>query len=200
MIRHLKLCRTVATPFLLLTVVACGTATPYQPYRPEMSSGVHGGFSEERLAADRFRVRFHGNDFTSREKVEGYLLYRAAELTQQNGFTWFRIADRHTEHEIRTVEQRYPAYRPWDRPGYGQWLPQWRYYRTGGGWSVWDPYRDDVFWTDQVDVRTVESFEASADIVMGKGSPPAEDPRPFTAALVLRDLQPIIVLPQRHGQ
>lgn len=42
--------------------------------------------SETRLAADHFRVTFVGNSFTSRERVEASLLYRAAELTLQEGF------------------------------------------------------------------------------------------------------------------
>ena len=53
---------------------------------------VHGAeHVEQQLAADRYIVRFHGNEFTSRERVETYLLYRAAELTLEQGFDGFTI-------------------------------------------------------------------------------------------------------------
>ena len=67
-----------------------------------MAGGVHGGYSEQRLAPDRYIVKFHGNELTSRDRVEGYLLYRAAEVTTQNGYDWFTVVDRRTEHDVRT--------------------------------------------------------------------------------------------------
>ena len=36
-----------------LLVAGCTTATPYQPYRPELSGGVHGGYSDQQIAPDR---------------------------------------------------------------------------------------------------------------------------------------------------
>jgi len=59
-------------------LTACATPTPYQPnIRGQAASG---GYSEVRIEPDRFRVNFAGNSLTSRETVEGYLLFRAAEL------------------------------------------------------------------------------------------------------------------------
>ena len=69
--------RSLALPITAaLALAACATATPYQPLR-----GSGGGFTEQRLQPDRYRVAFVGNDYTSRQRVENYLLYRAAELT-----------------------------------------------------------------------------------------------------------------------
>ena len=106
---------TAAAAFaiLLAALVGCTTATPYQPYRPESVGGVHGGYSEQRLAPDRYLVRFHGNELTSRDRVEGYMLYRAAELAVQNSFDSFQIVERHTEHDVETYVDRDPLYRPW---------------------------------------------------------------------------------------
>ena len=181
---------------LTVTAVACTTATPYQPYRPEFAGGVHGGFSDQQIAPDRFRVKFHGNELTSRERVEGYLLYRAAELTVQNGFDWFRIVDRHTEHDVRTYVQPDPYYRPWYGLGYGYWRPHWRYYRQGYGWGVWHPEYGDPFWADRVDVATVESFEAETEIVLGIRPLPIASEHAFDARRVIADLGPTIVLPR----
>lgn len=190
------LCASAAAA-VVLVAASCTSATPYQPYRPEFAGGVHGGFSEQRLAPDRFLVRFHGNELTSRDRVEGYLLYRAAELTVQNGHDWFAIIDRHTEHDVETHVRPDPFYRPWYGPGYGYWHPEWRYYRRGYGWGVWHPGVSGPFWADRVDVSTVESFEATAEIVMHNGPVPAADQRTFDARRVLTDLGPTIVLPRR---
>ncbi len=45
------------------------------------ASRVEGGYTSAQLAPDRWQVTFSGNSLTSRETVEDYLLYRAAELT-----------------------------------------------------------------------------------------------------------------------
>jgi hypothetical protein len=181
---------------LAAVAAACTTATPYQPYRPEFAGGVHGGFSDERLAPDRYMVRFHGNELTSRDRVEGYLLYRAAELTVQQQSDWFTIVDRHTEHDVQTYVQPDPFYRPWYGPGYGYWQPRWRYYQRGV-WGSWYPGMGDPFWADRVDVRTVESFEAEAEIQLHKGPLPAGDPRAFDARAVMARLGPTIEMPKR---
>ena len=66
-------------------IAACATPTPYQPIGAR-GTGASGGFSDVRLAENRYRVTFAGNSLTTRERVETYLLYRAAELTVQQGF------------------------------------------------------------------------------------------------------------------
>ena len=75
-----------------LIAASCATSTPYQPEMAGQS--IHGGYSEQRLGDNRYRVNFDGNTLTSRERVEGYMLYRAAELTVQTGNDWFRIVER----------------------------------------------------------------------------------------------------------
>jgi len=190
--RRARRCLTaLASATLIAALGACASPTPYQPYRAESVSGVHGGYSDQRLTDNRFRVRFHGNEFTSRERVETYLLYRAAELTLANGYDWFTIADRHTQHDVET----YVRHSPWGPGGY--WQPHWRYYRSGYGWDVWHPEFGGPFWTDRIDVSTVESFEVEAEIVLDKGTVRPEDPKLFDARQVIADLGPQIELPKR---
>ena len=140
----------ISSMALGLTLAGCTTATPYQPYRAEFAGGVHGGYSDQQLSPDRYLVRFHGNELTSRDRVEGYMLYRAAELTLQRGFDWFAMADRHTEHDTQTYVDRDPFYRPYYGPGYGYWQPSWRYYRPGFGWNDWYPWSGGPFWADRL--------------------------------------------------
>jgi hypothetical protein len=174
-------------------LTACATATPYQPNLPGQQTS--GGYSDMRLEENRFRVNFAGNSLTSRETVEGYLLFRAAELTAQNGYDWFSIVDRATDRDTRTYVQPDPLYRPWYGPSYGYWRPNWRYYGRGFGWRSWDPFWGDPFWADRMDVRTVTQFEASAEIVMGRGPKPADDTRAFEARQVIDNLRPRIQYP-----
>jgi hypothetical protein len=176
----------------LIGLAACGTATPYQPNVPGQSSS--GGYSELRLEPNRFRVNFQGNSLTSRETVEAYLLYRAAELTTQQGYDWFSMVDRDTERKTQTYVDPDPFYRPW-YGGYGYWRPYWRYHARGYAWRTWDPFWGDPFWGNNVDVRTVDRYEASAEVLMGKGPKPQGDPRAFDAHAVLENLRPRIVYP-----
>jgi hypothetical protein len=169
---------------------ACATATPYQPNMP--GAAVSGGYSDYRLDQNKFRVTFAGNTLTSRETVERYLLYRAAELTVAQGYDWFSVDARDTDKTTRTYIDP-PMYSPsWS---YGYWAPYWRYYGSSWGWRTWDPYWGDPFWADRMDVRTVERYEATADITMMHGPRPANDPRAFDARQVMANLGPTIQLP-----
>lgn len=174
-------------------LAACATPTPYQPNVPGQTTS--GGYSEVRIEPDRFRVNFAGNSLTSRETVEGYLLFRAAELTVQQGYDWFSIVERNTDKNVRTYVEPDPFYSPWYGPSYGYWRPSWRYYGGGYGWRTWNPYWGGPFWGNSVDVRTVEKFEASAEIVMHKGAKPAGDARAFDARAVIDSLKPRIQYP-----
>lgn len=172
---------------------ACATPTPYQPRAPGRASSA--GYSELRVEPDRWRVTFQGNSLTSRETVESYLLFRAAELTVQQGRDWFAIVDRNTDRHTRTYVDPDPLYSPWYGPRFGYWRPSWRYYGGGFGWRTWDPFWGDPFWADRVDVRTVDRFEASAEIVMHGGPKPADDPAAFDARGVIENLGPRIQRP-----
>ena len=80
-------------------LASCATPTPYQP---ATGSGMYRtGYWDEQIENDRFRVTFAGNSLTSRETVERYLLYRAAQLTVEQGYDYFTLADRDTEKKSR---------------------------------------------------------------------------------------------------
>jgi len=176
-------------PVLLAAVAAmalsaCATATPYQPVG---SGGARGGYAEQRLETDRYRVSFSGNSVTSREQVEMGLLLRAAELTTESGYDWFATVNRATDRDTRLVGTPDPFY---DRFGYGRfggggyWGPSWRYYQRGA-WSSWN----DPFWgRNDFDVRQIDRFEATSEIIMGRGPKPASDPNAFDARDVIQNL------------
>ena len=121
----------IAAAALLLALAACTTPTPYQPLAT--GTPVSGGYSDQVLDSTHFRVSFRGNSVTSREQVETYLLYRAAELTAAKGFDWFEMADRHTQNTGETFVE---PYGPW-----GYWRPTWSFYGRGG--RYWGGLRGD---------------------------------------------------------
>jgi hypothetical protein len=162
---------------LTLGLAACETATPYQPLAA--ANATYGGFTDKRLDDSHFRVTFQGNSVTSREQVDNYLLYRAAELTVQNGFDWFEMIDRDThDHSTSLVV------------GGGYWAPYWRVHGHWG-WGVWGgpwgPGDDDI--------QTIDRYEAVADIGVGRGPRSADDARAFDARQVMQNLSAQIVRP-----
>ncbi|RYD57763.1 MAG: hypothetical protein EOP60_03930 [Sphingomonadales bacterium] len=165
----------------------CMTATPYQP----ATASSAGGYSDQQIEANRFQVSFRGNSLTARETVERYLLFRAAELTVQSGFDHFILVTKDTE--TRTETYRTPGIGgdPW-----GYWSPSWRFHRARYGWRSWNPFYDDPFWRDRDwDYRTVNRYEAMAEIVTGRGPKPGSNLRAFDAREVIDRLGPSIVAP-----
>lgn len=171
----------------VLLLAACATPTPFEPVG--VSHG-NGGYSEQRIEDDRYRVMFTGNSFTSRARVENFLLYRAAQLTLQQGYDGFTMVTRQTDPNVQTSVTRTPGF-----GALGYWGPSWRYRRGGFGWSSWDPWVGSPFWSDDVDVSTVTSYEASAEILMFRGQEPGE-PNTFDARQVIENLRAAVEMPR----
>ncbi|MDP1777069.1 MAG: hypothetical protein Q8K90_00455 [Brevundimonas sp.] len=181
-LRFLKPALLAATAALALS--ACATATPYGP------AGVDSryGYADQRVDADRYRVSFSGNSVTSREQVEMALLLRAAEVTAESGYDWFSTVNRATDRDVRLQGIPDPFYRDRYSPFWG---PSWRYYRRG----YWSPWGDPFWGSRDFDVREIDRFEASAEIVMGRGAKPAGDPNAFDAREVIQNLGPRVTRP-----
>jgi len=181
-----------------LMVAGCATETRY---RPATGQGFNRqGYSERMIEPGRFLVSFAGNSVTSRDTVERYLFYRAAELTLQQGFDYFVMADRDTNLQSRTFST--PGIGgPWGYGGFGgYWGPSWRYYGRGFGWRSWDPWFGGGFgggpWGNDFDIRTIDRYEATAEIVMRKGPIPRDNLRAFNARAVVDSIGPSVVLPK----
>jgi hypothetical protein len=180
-----------------LFLAGCATETAYRPATGTGFARV--GYSDHQVEANRFEVTFSGNSYTSRETVEKYLLYRAAELTVQQGGDYFIMADRNTDHSSRTYTTP-GGFGPSFGGGYGgwggYWGPSWRYYGRGHGWRSWDPFGGDPFWDRGVDIQTIDKYEASAEILIGRGPKPRDNVRAFDAREVIAHLGPSIVMPK----
>jgi hypothetical protein len=55
-------------------------------------SSRSGGYSDTRIGQDTVLVSFKGNGYTSKERVQLYLLYRCAEVIRQYGYDYFVVA------------------------------------------------------------------------------------------------------------
>ncbi len=184
-----------------LALSACETATPYQPISAQHGQ-ADGGYSDQQVEANRWRVTFAGNSLTSRETVERYLLFRAAQLTVDQGYDWFQAVDRHTNRQTSYIGDNV-GYGGWG----GYWGPEWGFYRRGLGWGYgywggpgfgWGPGWGGwgAGWGGPIDIEQVSRFQASAEIVMGHGQKPADNPRAFDARAVIAHLQPAIKYPK----
>lgn len=188
-----------------LALVACATATPYQP---ASEPGAFDGFSQQMIENDRARISFAGNSLTDRDTVENYLLYRAAETALERGFDWFELQERDTEAKtrVRVTPGAFSAYDPYFgysffRPRFG-WSRGYRYShfrgfrpRRGFGYrGFYDPFYDPFF--DDVDVREITKYRATAEVRFGAGDQPADDERVFDAREVIDNLGPTIQLPE----
>jgi len=188
----------------LAVLGACATATPYQ-----QAVDRSGGYAEQQIEQDRWTVSFAGNTLTDRQTVETYLLYRAAELTQQQGFDHFRVVDRNTDEKSRIVAS--PSLNSYD-PFYSGFACDYRFYGARGaryypsrlrggrygrrsfyGASRYGYY--DPFWGDSYDYREVTRYDATAEIIMGRGPKPS-DPAYFNADEILQNLAGRIARPE----
>jgi hypothetical protein len=174
---------------LAIGLAGCEGPTTYHPASISSDPGDRTGYWDTRIETNRFRVSFAGNSMTSRDTVERYLLFRAAELTLQQGYDWFEMADRATERKSNTYVDR-----PFGGGPYGYWGPYWSYRSPRFGWRTWDPFWGDPFWDQDLDIHTVDRYQANAEIVMGHGPKPSEL-RAFDARDVVANLRSSIEEP-----
>ena len=174
--------RLLAAACAALALAACATSTPYQP-----AQGGRGyGFSEQRIEENRYRITFRGNSSTTREMVENSLLYRAAELTLQNGYDHFIVVENDTEARTSYSTTSDPAFfgrYAFGYPGYYYAFP---YYAYGFGWGY--PY--DSY------TREITRYSAVAFVTMHKGAKPSDNPQAFEAREVVENLRAIVLGPQ----
>ncbi len=165
----------------LLVLGACATATPYQA-----AIGTQKGYVDQQIENNRWQISFAGNSLTDRQTVETYLLYRAAELTDMEGFDHFKVIRRDTDEDRRVYASGYGS-----SPYFSSFYCDYRFYgrrgRLHGFPRSWGAHYYDPFWGPAWDYREVVRYEATTEIVMGKGDKP-EDPSYFNADEVLMNL------------
>lgn len=172
-----------------------GTTARPAPNIPMVPPAKPGVFAQQKVNATRFHLVVTGHVFTSKEAIENYLAYRAAQLTLEQKGTWFTLV------EARNANDPVPASKP-DPAGMhysfrmAYWRPAWRYKLAGAtAWSSWSPFSGTPFFAEGKDLKTITDFEVSADIVIRKGpmndlDPLAYEPRAVSEFLVNQVLPP----------
>lgn len=78
-----KITDIILTLFVCFIISSCATSYSHK--------GLTGGYSETRLGEDTYSVRFQGNGYTSADKAGDFCLLRCAEITKENGYTYFKL-------------------------------------------------------------------------------------------------------------
>lgn len=171
MIEHRYGGKRAALAMLVVLALAGACTVSPTPYQP---AAERFGYSQQQIEDNRYRISFAGNSATSRTTVENYLLYRAAELTVENGYDHFTMFDQ----EIEAYGSGVGA----PRVGVG----------VGGGGSVGLGVGLSTF----LGGGGSSQYTTFADVVMYEGEKPAGDISAYDAREVLRRLEPEI---QRAG-
>ena len=160
---------------ILLGLSSCSsTPTPYGPAAAQKGYG----YADQQIEQNRYRVTFEANSATPRTRVEDYVLYHAAELTNAKGFDYFLLAAQNTEAMVPSPSSS-PSF---SIGGFG--------FGGGGGSGVGGGAGISFGAGD-----SREQYRASADVVMMKGSKPEGDARAFSAREVVGRLGPIRLRP-----
>lgn len=150
---------------LLGMLVGCAEPTPYQP----ATDGY--GYGEQQIEDNRYRVAFAGSELTPADTVQNYLLYRAAELTLDEGYDYFVVVDRAVE--------RSTSY--WGTTDLG-----------ADRWTRWDDDFVGGIGLSTYSARPIDRYTGYADIVLFEGEKPQDNVNAYDARDVLRRLNPTI--------
>ena len=157
---------------------ASAPASETLPMVPPAKPGV---FTAKK-GANGYHLVVVGHKFATRDDVEKYLAYRAAELTMEQKSSWFTFTETRAKTDTAPVPKRDPAGLRYSfRMEY--WRPVWRYKVSGNpAWQSWSPFAGAAFPT--LDPKTVTDFEVSADIVPRQGPMDDANPLAFEAGAV----------------
>lgn len=162
--------RTTGLISIALVTLLAACATTQTQYEPAEKRGAY-GYTDTQLTERRYRVTFTGNSTTPKETVQDYMLLRAAEITLENGYDWFRPVVRETEKKSRGTGNT--------SVGVGRHSP--RVYRRCGLLSCDSVTTYDTHVSGSVGTTRVrDSYTSSIEIVLGK-NPMPEDMEAYDA-------------------
>jgi hypothetical protein len=160
----------LAAACLLGLLSACATAPIYS----QKVDGASTGYTDERLAQNRFRVTYTGGGSTVRETVEDFLLFRAAQVTLESRAAWFAFDTRDTSAHTTYLS----SFNGFPRgPGFG-----WR--------DRWDWWPDDG-----AETTAITRYQAYAEIVTLSEAQAHTDPHALNAQDVITRLGPKVLPP-----
>lgn len=166
----------IAVIVIALGLAACASNPKYLP--ADTANGY--GHYSTKLEENRYRIVFNGRQTTGLNTTRDYALLRAAELTLQEGYDWFRIVDRETSSSSRgTVE-----------PAMGFAYERAYYSETRCGLlacSRWERPRNYIY-TEVNSARPQTTHSHALEIVMGAGAMPTDGDSYYDAGTVAKSL------------
>ena len=164
-----------AMPLAATAQTPAPAVTPTPPpsdLLPMVPAAKPGVYFQQTVSPNRFRLTVTGKTFTSREVIEKYLAYRAAELTLAQKGTWFTLVEGRQKGDAGPEPVNDDPARAGKRYSFrmAYWRPVWRYKTDGAtAWSTWSPFSGAAFFATGKDPKTVTEFEVSAEVVVRKG-------------------------------
>ena len=137
---------------IAVSALALSACASLAPYGPQQSAGGQ-GFNEQRIESDRFRVTYNGVGAVG--PVADRALFRAAQLTVDQGYDWFEVTQ-------RWIDGR-PDSAGGVRPSVSIGAGSGRY----GGWST-----SGVGVGLGFDLSGPQPTSTTLEIVMGRGAKP----------------------------
>jgi hypothetical protein len=176
------LCASLATSFAQNPPPAPAKAAPATDTLPMVPPAKPGVFAAQKKGAAGYHLVVTGHKFSTRDDIEKYLAYRAAELTMEQKANWFTFVEARAKGDTVPAPQRDPAGLRYSfRMEY--WRPVWRYKtKDAPTWKSWSPFAGAAFIS--ADPKTITDFEVSADIVLHKGPMDDANPLAFEAGAV----------------
>ncbi len=158
--------------FCLLVSMLSGCAANLPAYRP-YSDGA--GYQEKRIEKNRYAISFVGIRSMTAETAENYLIYRAAEVSTNDGYDYFILHDKNTKQNsrYRYFPSSYGRYGYYNRWGYG--------YGYGSHFNYYNDYCCPYSW-----------YEVSAEVLMYEGLKPEGDLNAYDSEQVLEYMGPSI--------
>lgn len=160
---------------LLVTCVGLAACATGPAYRLAVHPGDY-GYRDTQITNDRYRVSFSGDYSMSRETVENFALFRAADVALAHGADHFRITARET---LPVTSMDYGPTTTFGY-GYGWGSPFWG---TGIGYS----FRG----ASETRYETVLEIQLGPDV-------PAQGPDVYDAHQIKRNLAPQVAIGQKQ--
>jgi hypothetical protein len=91
-IRNSRILVAAISTTLSLAIVGC-SSTPVAaptPYKSANSKTAY-GYSSEKVSENEYKILFKATDKTPADKVQQYALYRAAEIAQEQGYSYLTV-------------------------------------------------------------------------------------------------------------
>ena len=158
--------------FLIAAALSLSACASTSAYGPKGSDGT--GFTSQKVEKDRFRISYTAGD---QAQAHDLALLRAAEVTDENGYDWFRVINGN----LSGGQNNGGAIRP--RTGVGVGVG------SGGNIRIRPRVNIGVGLGDVAGLAKGDRVTSSIEIITGSGAKPS-DPDVYSAQEIKQNIRP----------